>query len=83
MQNKIQDYLENRSKKMVSTKHMNKPWITPAIKRSIETKSNYFKLYKRAIISREVNDNYKKLLYRIIRRSKNKYFFRLLQQLHK
>ena len=53
---------------------MSKPWITNAIKKSIKTKSKYFKLYKRCIISRETNDNYKKVLQKVIRSSKRKYF---------
>ena len=56
--------------KCISVNHINKPWITNAIKRSIKTKSNYFKLMQRGIISKHVNDNYKKYLRRIIRAAK-------------
>ena len=48
---------KSKQKKMVSTKHMNKPWITPTMKRSIKTNLNYFNLYRRGIFSREVNGN--------------------------
>ena len=45
--------------KVISHNHMYKPWITNAIKKSIKTKSKYFKQYRRCIISRETNDNFK------------------------
>ena len=65
--------------KMINTINLNKPWITPAIRNSIRTKSNYFKLYKRGIISRERNNEYKNLLYKIIRAAKRSYFFRYFE----
>ena len=48
--------------KMLSTTHISKPWITPAIQESINTKSKYFKHYKRNVIVRKTNNNYKKRL---------------------
>ena len=60
--------------KSVSVKHINKPWITPAIQNSIKTKSKYFQLYKQNIITKERNDRFKNLLNQLIRKSKRKYF---------
>ena len=60
--------------KILNEKKMGKPWITPAIRNSIRTKSNIFKLYKRGIATRERNNQYKNLLYKTIRAAKRKYF---------
>ena len=59
---------------MLSTTHINKPWITPAIQESIKTKSKYFKLCKHNIIYRETNNNYKKMLNIIFRKAKCFYY---------
>ena len=60
--------------KNISLKRLEKSWLTPAIIRSIKTKSNYFKLFRMGIISREVNNRYKNCLNSIIRRAKNTYY---------
>ena len=61
--------------KLVGNSHLHKPWITPAILKSIKTKSNYFKLYRQGIITRNVNDAYKKKLTKVIKSAKKQYFF--------
>ena len=61
--------------KQVSTKKLNKPWIPNAIKISIKTKFNYFKLFWQGLISRKKNGSYKKLLNKIIRSEKRRYFW--------
>ena len=60
--------------KQISRNHMNKPWITDAIKKSIKTKSNYFKLYRRGIITRETNEKYKRMLLKVTKSAKRRYF---------
>ena len=56
-------------------KNIDKPWISPAIRNSIRTKSNYFKLFKQGIISHERNNAYKRVLSKTIRAAKRNYFF--------
>ena len=73
----IQNYFHKNFQvktKMLSTTHINKPWITPAIQESIKTKSQYFKLYKRNVIDRETNNNYKRMLNKIIKKAKSNYY---------
>ena len=61
--------------KVLNVKNIDKPWISPAIRNSIRTKSNYFKLFKQGIISHERNNAYKRVLSKTIRAAKRNYFF--------
>ena len=58
----------------ITDKYIKSPWITPAIQNSICTKSNYIKLNKQGIISRETNDYYKNQVNKIIRAAKREYY---------
>ena len=52
--------------KRIGNSHFHKPWIIPAISKSIKTKSNLFELYRQRIISRNVNDACKKMFTTVI-----------------
>lgn len=60
--------------KFVSVKRIKKPWLTPAILRSVKTKSSYFKLLKLGLISRETNNAYRNCLNSVVRSAKRNYF---------
>ena len=61
--------------KLVSSKVLQKPWMTTAIRNSIRKKSTYYKLFKQKIITKERNDEYKNILNKTIRAAKRRYFF--------
>ena len=66
--------------KTISSKRLSKPWLTSGIIRSIKTKSVYFKMYKRGLISETTNNTYKNLLNKTIRKAKQNYFRNLFSQ---
>ena len=51
--------------KEINCAHLNKPWITPAIKISIKKKSELFKLFKLGLISRNTTNTYKNELTKV------------------
>ena len=46
--------------KYVTPKRLNKPWLTPAIMKSLKNKSKIFKLYKLSKVTRGSKKNYRK-----------------------
>ena len=60
--------------KTISLKRLEKPWITTDIKKIISSKSLYFKLYLRGIISKECNNQLKNKLNKDIKNAKDTYF---------
>ena len=60
--------------KQIGAKRLQKPWLTSGILKSIKTKSNYYKLFKLGLISKQVNNQYRNKLTTIIRRSKELYY---------
>ena len=60
--------------KYISPNKYDNPWITPEILRLIKYKSLYFNLYKKGIISKELNNSYRNKVLAIIRKSKSNYF---------
>ena len=60
--------------KFISTKRLERPWLTSGILKSIKIKSNYFKLHKTGLIDTVMYRNYRNLLTKLIRKSKNHYF---------
>ena len=60
--------------KFISTKRICKPWLSSGLMKSIKTKSYYFKLYKRGVISQSTNNAYRNLLNSSIRVAKTNYY---------
>lgn len=54
--------------KNMSSKRLQKPWITGDLINSIRMKSKYFKLYRQGLISREMNNRYRNDLNYLLRR---------------
>lgn len=63
-----------KKSKLVSTEKSRKPWITNHHIILIKQKSEYFKLYKLGIISKNVNNDFKNKINSILRNAKNRYF---------
>ena len=60
--------------KFVSTKRIEKPWLTSGILKSIKTKSEYFKLNKLGLVEDEINKSYKNVLTKLFFKSKKRLF---------
>ena len=60
--------------KHVTTKRKSKPWISVSTMAKIKLKSNYYKLFKNGLISREENNRLKNRLNKEINRDKNDYY---------
>ena len=60
--------------KYISMKRFGKPWLSSGILRSIKTKSEYLKLYKRGVISCRDNKAYRNVLNKVIKEAKRQYY---------
>ena len=60
--------------KFISRKRLGKPWISNYVMENIKLKSHYFTLYKRGVISKNMNNYYKNRCNSIIRQAKRNYF---------
>lgn len=60
--------------KNISSKRRNNPWITTDIKRKINQKSHFYKLYRKGLISRELNNMIKNKISKEIKNAKDLYF---------
>ena len=60
--------------KIYSGKNLRKPWITSAIKKSIKTKSWYFKLYNAGLVTLEFRNTYRNTLNKTIDLARDNYF---------
>lgn len=65
--------------KYISDKRLKSPWLTSGLLKSIKTKSNYFKLLKRGLISPQYNAAYRNRLTTVIRVSKKNYYDNLFK----
>ena len=61
--------------KFISSKRMNKPWLSREILKMIKTKSHYFKLYKCNVIDYRAYCNYVKSTVRCARNRFYKQYF--------
>ena len=52
----------------ISLKRLSKPWLTTAILNYIRIKSNYLKLFRLGVISKNMNNKYKNILTSVIRK---------------
>ena len=62
--------------KFLSKKRLEKPWLSREILSLIRQKSEYFKLYKLGIISKQTNNRFKNKVNKITLRAKNSYKLR-------
>jgi len=60
--------------KFVTCKRLQKPWLTAKLIKCIRNKSVYYKLYRLGIISREVNNEYRNRVTRLLRDAKRSYY---------
>ena len=65
--------------KFISQKRISKPWVTLEIKRLIKQKSEYFKLYKMGLISRNTNNLFRNKTNSFISKAKSKYYLNLFK----
>ena len=63
--------------KLVTQKSFKNPWVTPRIRKLIQLKSDFFKLYKNNIISKEDNNSLKNKIKQIIDHTKLLYYKQL------
>ena len=66
--------------KFLSYKRMNNPWITPNVKHLINKKSEHFNLYRRGLITKQTNNQFKNKLNKDIKNAKSSYFLDKLEQ---
>ena len=60
--------------KFISNKRLENPWLNSGIKRSINLKSHYFKMYRNGLISRSTNNRLKNSVNREVTFAKNQYY---------
>ena len=60
--------------KFVSSKRLNKPWLTSSLVRCIRKKSEYYKLFKRGLIAETFYKRYRNCLTNSIKRAKRMHF---------
>ena len=65
--------------KFISIKRINKLWLSPRLINLIKRKSEYFKLLKIGIISKECNNRFKNYVTSEVRSAKNSYLFNLFR----
>ena len=60
--------------KTISKKRLSKAWLTPRVFKLVKLKSEYFRLFRRGLISREENSHLKNSINSQIRAAKRNYF---------
>ena len=60
--------------KYLSDKRVNNPWLTSSIKSLINQKSNYFKMYRMGIISKQTNNQMKNKINKEVNKAKSSYY---------
>lgn len=63
--------------KTISSKRHSKPWLSPSLLSKIKLKSEYFRLFRRGIISAEINNRFKNQVNKQIKETKDKYYIDL------
>ena len=69
--------------KYISQKRLRKPWLNQRIKNLINTKSDYYKLFKMGIISKDTNDRHKKIVNSTIKKAKKDYYMQAFSECKK
>ena len=65
--------------KFLSNKRINKPWLSPRLINLTKRKSEYFKLLKMNIISKECNNRFKNYVTSEVRKARNSYLLNLFR----
>ena len=60
--------------KFVSDKQISNPWVNREVRNLIRRKENYFHLYKRGFISKDVNNSFKNRANKEIAKAKNSFY---------
>ena len=60
--------------KYLTTNRLNKPWITKELLRLIKLKSEYLRLFKLGVVSRESNNKFKNFVTTTIRKAEHSYY---------
>ena len=60
--------------KFISEKRGTKPWFTPEIKRLLNIKSEYFKMYRNNLISKSTNNVMKNRVNSLVRKTRDKFY---------
>ena len=60
--------------KYLSNKRISNPWLTSSIKSLINQKSNYFKMYRMGIISKQTNNQMKNKINKEVNKAKSSYY---------
>ena len=68
-----------KNTKIISPKRWKNPWITSELKRKINQKSYFFKLFRRGLISREMNNIIKNRINKEIKVAKDTYYKNILK----
>ena len=66
--------------KLVSSKRVTNPWVTPQLSKLLKSKSDYFYLYKKNLVSKLDNNRYKNRLNKLIKKVKSKYYHNLFDR---
>ena len=69
--------------KILSKKRLSKPWLTPRLIELIKEKSNYYRLYRNGIISREINNRFKNKVSTLVSKSKRDYYMNIFSDFSK
>ena len=70
-------------KKTISFKRISKPWINSEIKKLINLKSEYYKLYRENSISSTTNNQIKNKVNKIVKKCKDQYYLNLFNTYRK
>ena len=66
--------------KILSEKRVSNPWLSTYVKKLINLKSEYFRLYRRGLISRESNNILKNSVNREVDKAKTSYYNKILNE---
>ena len=66
--------------KYVTKKEFSRPWITSRVKKLLEIKSDYFRLYRMGLVSSQDNNRVKNKVKSLVNKAKNNYYRNYFEQ---
>ena len=66
--------------KFVTKKEFSRPWITSRVRKLLEIKSNYFRLYRMGLVSSQDNNRVKNKVKSLVNKAKNHYYRNYFEQ---